>query len=277
MFTKVQQSTCLKVYRRIPSLGRLLVVVLLRPRTDRPRLHHGRPSNVNPNNSSPPFNSSSSSNTVGRHNSSRMDLLQLYKMPRKGQEFPCLKRHEHNLHHHLHLRQCNLPHQSRPNLYTVPFMIWINANFRMVACEKKWTGRLGSSKLLEGGNSTASSSSIKTRSGTCSSTLARDAENSRAETGCSAKRPYSSKTPGRKWYIFFRHKILIIGGFPSAPKPQTTTGRKVPPPAPSTRPTRTTANKPAPPPAPPAKQATAAATPQARPNLAANLADMVSS
>jgi len=57
---------------------------------------------------------------------------------------------------------------------------WINANFRMVACEKKWTGRLGSSKLLEGGNSTDSSSSIKTRSGTCSSTLARDAENSRA-------------------------------------------------------------------------------------------------
>lgn len=65
------------------------------------------------------------------------------------------------------------------------------------------------------------------------------------------------------------------GGFPSAPRPQTTTGRKVPPPAPSTRPTRT--NKPAPPPAPPAKQAagTVPQPPQVRPNLAANLADMV--
>jgi hypothetical protein len=69
---------------------------------------------------------------------------------------------------------------------------------------------------------------------------------------------------------------LTIGGVRTAPKPQvanTTTGRKVPPPAPSTRPSgnRATAAKPPPPPAPPAKQAAAGA----RPNLAANLADMV--
>jgi hypothetical protein len=67
--------------------------------------------------------------------------------------------------------------------------------------------------------------------------------------------------------------LLIPGGVSGAPTPPAAsqTGRKVPPPAPSTRPTRT-ANKPPPPAAPPAKSSTAGS----RPNLAANLADMVS-
>jgi hypothetical protein len=73
--------------------------------------------------------------------------------------------------------------------------------------------------------------------------------------------------------------LLTIGGVRKAPRPQvanTTTGRKVPPPAPATRPTtnRTGAAKPPPPPAPPAAKQAAGAP---RPNLAANLADMVSS
>ena len=69
---------------------------------------------------------------------------------------------------------------------------------------------------------------------------------------------------------------LILGGVTGAPRPPVAnpaTGRRVPPPAPSTRPTgnRASATKPPPPPAP--KQATGGG--QARPNLAANLADMV--
>jgi hypothetical protein len=74
-------------------------------------------------------------------------------------------------------------------------------------------------------------------------------------------------------------QLLNIGGVigaPAPPKSSTATGRKVPPPAPSTRPSgsRATAGKPPPPPAPPAaRQATG--RPQA--NLAANLADMVTS
>ena len=67
--------------------------------------------------------------------------------------------------------------------------------------------------------------------------------------------------------------LLITGGISSAPtRPVTNqaTGRKVPPPAPSARPTGRTANKPPPPAAPPSKSAAGA-----RPNLAANLADMV--
>lgn len=71
---------------------------------------------------------------------------------------------------------------------------------------------------------------------------------------------------------------LILGRVTGAPKPPVTnqaTGRRVPPPAPSTRPigNRASAANPPPPPAP--KQATTGG--QARPNLAANLADMVTS
>ena len=71
--------------------------------------------------------------------------------------------------------------------------------------------------------------------------------------------------------IFFRSHLVTVGGITGAPAPQTGTGRKVPPPAPLTRPTgsRATAGKPPPPPAP--KQATG----RSQPNLAANLADMV--
>jgi hypothetical protein len=67
--------------------------------------------------------------------------------------------------------------------------------------------------------------------------------------------------------------LLIPGGVSGAPTPPAAsqTGRKVPPPAPSTRPTGRTANKPPPPAAPPTKSSTAGS----RPNLAANLADMV--
>jgi hypothetical protein len=87
--------------------------------------------------------------------------------------------------------------------------------------------------------------------------------------------PSAPKPPAANGTISFQYS-LTIGGVRTAPKPQvanTTTGRKAPPPAPSTRPSgnRTTAAKPPPPPAPPAKQAAAGA----RPNLAANLADMV--
>lgn len=68
----------------------------------------------------------------------------------------------------------------------------------------------------------------------------------------------------------------LIEGPASAPKPQIanpTTGRKIPPPAPSTRPTRSSgAAKPPPPPAPPIAKTQ---VPAARTNLAANLADIV--
>ena len=60
-------------------------------------------------------------------------------------------------------------------------------------------------------------------------------------------------------------------GAPRPPVANVATGRKVPPPAPATRPTRSRASvsKPPPPPAPPSKQG------GTQPNLAANLADMV--
>ena len=69
---------------------------------------------------------------------------------------------------------------------------------------------------------------------------------------------------------------MLIKGPVSTARPQVAninTGRKVPPPAPATRPTRTSVAKPPPPPAPPSKQQ--AAAPVARPNLATNLAEMV--
>jgi myosin I len=86
--------------------------------------------------------------------------------------------------------------------------------------------------------------------------------------------PSAPKPPVANGNISIRSS-LTPGGIPSAPKPpvaDASAGRKLPPPAPSTRPTRTTKAKPPAPPAPPAaKQASTGS----RPNLAANLADMV--